>query len=751
MSYVLPVREIPTIVDPTLGMLLDSMRPEYDQKAVALVQRAYDFAEDAHGAEKRLSGQPYITHPLATAYYLASMKLDAATISAGLLHDVVEDTDCSLKDVEAEFGLTIRRMVDGVTKFAEIGKRAATREAREERKKPDYTREQAENLRKMFLAMAEDPRVVIVKLADRLHNMRTLDVLRPEKRRRIATDTREIYAPLAGRLGIAQLKWPLEDLAFKYLESEQYFWLVDQLREQLSSRRNFLDEMVGQLSAAFKEHGLEADIYGRPKHLFSIYKKLLRPEIAMDINRVYDLFAIRVLVETEGQCYQALGTVHSLWVPLGTRIKDYIAVPKPNGYQSIHTTVTAATGRTVEVQIRTHRMHEISEFGLAAHWYYKERGQSTAVPETLTNWVRSLTSWQPESGQEAADFVDTLKVDMFGGEVFVFSPRGDVIDLPAGSTPVDFAYRIHTDIGHRCVGAKVNGIMVPLNSALQTGDRIEILTTKVARGPGRDWQAFVKTAGARQKIRQWFKHENREENMGRGRDLLDHELKRLDHRTLADVNGDTLTDIARQLHYRSRDDLLAAIGYGAQSAHGVVAKLGIRDQNEAATIPEVAPPREEATPGVRVMGTSNLLTNMAACCSPVYGDSIAGYTTRNRGVTVHRQDCPRLRAETERERLVPVEWGQQFNHALFPIPLVIEAWDRDGLLRDITSVMVDERVAVTAATAFVDDDGSASIRITVRIGGIDELSRVFTVLENVRGVRTVRREGVRRAKEAAGA
>jgi GTP pyrophosphokinase len=725
-------------------MLLDSMANIYEPASIETVERAYAFASEAHGNESRLSGEPYITHPLATAFYLASMRLDASTISAGLLHDVVEDTDRTLEEIEASFGTTIKRMVDGVTKFGEIGKRAFPVQASELGRKADHTREHAENLRKMFLAMAEDPRVVIVKLADRLHNMRTLEALRPEKQRRIALDTREIYAPLAGRLGIAQLKWPLEDLAFKYLETDQYFWLVGELKEQLSTRQAFLDEMIESLTSAFQTHGIEADLYGRPKHLYSIFKKLLRPEVDMDLNRVFDLFALRVLVDTEAQCYQALGTVHSLWPPLGARIKDYISVPKPNGYQSLHTTVTAANGRAVEIQIRTHRMHEIAEFGLAAHWYYKEQGESAEVPETLTNWVRSLTSWQSESGQDATDFVDSLKVDMFGSEVFVFSPRGDVIDLPVGSTPVDFAYRIHTDIGHRCIGAKVNGILVPLNHQLQTGDRVEIITSKIARGPGREWQTFVKTASARQKIRQWLKSKNREENLSRGRDLLDQELKRLDHRTLAEVNTETLKDIAEQLHYRTLDDLLAAIGYGAQSAHGVVAKLGVRDQSRAVTIPETAPARDEVAPGVRVMGTANLLTHIANCCSPLYGDPIIGYTTRNRGVTIHRQDCPRIQTEREKERLVSAEWGQQTNQDLFSIPLVIEAWDRDGLLRDITSAMMDVEVGMASANASVGEDGSALIRITVRIGGIDQLSRVFSALERLRGVRSVHREGVRR-------
>ncbi len=739
-----PVREVSDVVHPTLPMLMDSVKSLYDQKSTDLVERAYAFADKSHGDERRLSGEPYISHPVATAFYLASMRLDAATVSAGLLHDVVEDTPATIDDVEGEFGTTIARLVDGVTKFAEIRRRAADPVSVElqEKRKPDYTREQAENLRKMFLAMAEDPRVVIVKLADRLHNMRTLEVLRPEKQRRIAADTQEIYAPLAGRLGIAQLKWPLEDLAFKYLEPERYWWLVQQLSEQLGSRRAFVEEMVTTLDGYLREHGIEASITGRPKHLYSIYRKLLKPDINMDVSRIFDLFALRVLVDDEAACYQALGLVHSIWPPMGSRIKDYIALPKPNGYRSLHTTVMPDHGRTIEVQIRSHEMHEIAEFGLAAHWYYKEQGQSVALPETLTGWVKSLTSWQQELGQDAADFVDTLKVDMFGGEVFVFSPKGDVIDLPVGSTPIDFAYRIHTDVGNRCIGSKVNGIMVPLSHELDTGDRVEILTTKTARGPSRDWLAFVKTASARQKIRQWFKRENRDENIQRGKELLDHELRRLDQRTLGEVKTDLLTEVAEAMHYRSLDDLYAAIGYGAQSPVGVVSRIGLRLQPDSLDIPIEAPrPTGPVGPGVQVMGTGNLLTRMASCCSPALGDPIVGYITRNRGVTVHREDCPRIRSEQERERLVPVEWGQQMTQDLYPVPVVIEAWDRDGLLRDIASTMSDERIGLTYANAITHNDGSATIHITVRIADIEHLSHAFSLLERLPGVTSVHRDG----------
>jgi guanosine-3',5'-bis(diphosphate) 3'-pyrophosphohydrolase len=743
MPYPPPLREIPDTVNPTLEELTVTLRGAYGPQALEVVQRAYDFARDAHGDEKRLSGEPYITHPVATAYYLASIHMDAAAIAAGLLHDVVEDTAATTDDVRGEFGATVARIVEGVTKFAEIRKHAVvTAGSDDDRRRRDYSAEHAENLRKMFLAMAEDPRVVIVKLADRLHNMRTLEYVNPEKRRRIALDTREIYGPLAGRVGIAQLKWPLEDLAFKYLEPERFQWLVGQLQEQLSSRQAFIAEMTEALAAALHEQGSAGDIYGRPKHLYSIYRKLLRPEINMNIDLVYDLFALRVILDTVSECYQAVGTVHSMWPPLSHRFKDYIAVPKPNGYQSLHTTVTTATGRSVEVQIRTTRMHEIAELGLAAHWWYKERGESVAVPESLTNWVKSLTNWQQEIGEDAADFVDTLKSEALAGEVFVFTPKGAVIDLPVGATPVDFAYRIHTDIGNRCVGAKVNGIIVPLSSSLKTGDRVEILTSKMARGPGRDWITFVKTASARQKIRQWYKRQNREDNIARGRELLDHELQRMDRRRLSEVSVDLLAQAATDLRYRSYEDLLAAIGYGAQSAHGVIAKLGLDHPFEA---PKLLPekPFPEASSGVRVMGTGNLYTRMARCCSPAYGDPIVGFTTRSAGVTIHRQDCPRIRAETERERIAPAEWGQPVNTEQFAVPVIIEAWDRDGLLRDVTNAMSNERVGLSQVGARVNRDGTATVRIILRVGGIEELAHIFGVLERIPAVRSARRAGAR--------
>jgi GTP pyrophosphokinase len=590
--------------------------------------------------------------------------------------------------------------------------------------------------------MAEDPRVVIVKLADRLHNMRTLDFQPAEKQRRIALDTREIYAPLAGRLGIYQIKSPLEDLAFKYLEPEAYRWLVEQLAEERSSREEYIDRMSEELRAQLEAHGIEADVSGRAKHLWSIYNKLTRPDVNMNLNKVYDLFALRILVETVSDCYQVLGLVHSLWLPVPGRIKDYIAVPKPNGYRSLHTTVYSDDKRTVEIQIRTHAMHEIAEFGVATHWYYKEQGKSASLPEPLQNWIQALIAWQNELDPDAAEFVDTLKMDMFSGQVFVFSPRGDIIDLPTGSTPLDFAYRIHTELGHRTIGAKVNGMMVPLDAELQTGDRVEILTTKVAHGPSRDWLSFVRTANARHKIRQWFKKQNRDENVARGKEILDGELQKLGWGGLNEIGQDAIADVAAQLGLKTAEDVFAQLGYGALTIHQILNRLGVLPVEEE-EIPSEAPPAPAPSGQVRVMGVGNLLTRMASDCHPAPGDEIIGYITRNRGVTVHRADCSRILAEKETERLVQVDWGPRDHQQLYPVTVVVDAWDRDGLLRDIATAVADERVSMASASASTTPDGRATITTTLRIAGIDQLSRVFARIERVKGVLEVRRKGRR--------
>jgi GTP pyrophosphokinase len=747
VSAVLAPAEIPREASPTLDLLIEEVGRYLPPQAVDSVRRAYEFAAKAHEGQYRKSGEPYVVHLIATAYYLAQLRLDVTSIAAGLLHDTIEDTDVTFEDLEKEFGHAIARIVEGVSKFGEIGHRhrvwtADRNEAEERRQRTDRAKQQAENVRKMFLAMAEDPRVVIVKLADRLHNMLTLDFQPPHKQRRIALDTREIYAPLAGRLGIAQFKTPLEDLSFKYLEPEAYRWLVEQIAEERASRLAYIEEMSRKLREELARHGIHATITGRAKHLYSIYTKLSRPETDMDLTRVYDLFALRVLVDTIPECYQVLGLVHALWLPVPGRIKDYIAVPKPNGYRSLHTTVYSDDSRTAEIQIRTHEMHEVAEFGVATHWYYKEQGKSAALPQALSDWIQSLISWQQELSPDAAEFVDTLKTDMFTGQVFVFTPRGDILDLPAGSTPVDFAYRVHTELGHRMIGAKVNGLMVPLDTQLQTGDRVEILTTKLAHGPGRDWLSFAASANARQKIRQWFKRQNREENIARGREILEAELQKLGLGGLNEV-GQELQDAATSLTLRSPDDLFAQLGYGALTVHSVLNRLGLLEAEEEA-IPIEAAPAAPPSGEVRVLGVGDLLTRMATDCRPAPGDDIVGYITRNRGVTVHRTDCPRIQSEKETERLVQVDWGPRDEQQLYPVNIVIEAWDRAGLLRDVAIAVSEERVSMASASADTHSDGRATLTATLRIAGIDQLSRVFARIERVKGVLEVRRRGRKR-------
>ncbi len=745
MSPTAFVGDLPDVLSPTVECLLDEVSTYLPAPAVDAVRRAHDFAALAHSGQTRNSGEPYLVHLIATGYYLAKLQLDVTCIAAGLLHDTLEDTAVTFEDLEREFGHSVARVVEGVSKFGEIGHRhrmwteeRAETEAR--RQRTDRAKQQAENVRKMFLAMAEDPRVVIVKLSDRLHNMRTLDFQPPHKQHRIALDTREIYAPLAGRLGIAQFKNPLEDLAFKYLEPDDYNWLSRRLEEQRALRQEFINGMASELRQQLGEHGIEADVTSRAKHLYSAYLKLRRPEINMDLERIHDLFALRIIVDSVTACYQVLGLVHSLWMPVSERFKDYIATPKPNGYRSLHTTVFTQGSQTAEVQIRTHEMHEIAERGVATHWYYKEKGESAALPSTLSNWIQALISWQEELNPDAAEFVDTLKTDMFTGQTLVFSPRGDIIELPTGSTPVDFAYRIHTELGHRTIGAKVNGQMVPLHTELKTGDRVEVMTTKLPHGPGRDWLHFARSANARQKIRQWFKRQDREENIARGREILENELHKLGQGSLSEVGSDALSEAATQLSLRSTDDLFAQLGYGGLTAHQVINRLGVLPAAEE-QIPLVSTPAAPSSGEVHVLGVGDLLTRLASDCLPAPGDPIIGYITRGRGVTVHRTDCPRIVSEKERERLVPVNWCPRDEQQLYSVSVVIEAWDREGLARDVANAVAEERISMSAFSALAPGHGKATLTATLRIAGIDQLARVFARIERVRGVLEVRRKG----------
>src|SRR5438067_6881198 len=694
-----------------------------DRTDQEIVRRAYERALSAHAGQRRLSGEEYVNHPMEVAAILADLKLDASTITAALLHDTVEDTALTLQQVQQEFGPDVARLVEGVTKLGRISFRSEQQT-------------QAENIRKMLLAMADDIRVVLIKLADRLHNMRTLDPLPEVKRRKIARETLDIYAPLAHRLGIGQLRWELEDLAFRQLEPDAYQDVVRRVNRQRKEREMVVSDLREILGRELEKIGIEAEISGRPKHMYSIWQKMQRDE--KDFSEILDLLAIRVLVQSVKDCYGVLGVAHSLWKPLPVRFKDYIAMPKSNGYQSLPTTVLSHGGEPIEIQIRTQGMHRIAEFGVAAHWAYKEGGQDHHFDQKL-GWLRLLMEWQKEV-VDAESFVDAVKVDLFQDEVFVFTPKGDVLNLPAGSTPVDFAYRIHTEVGHRCIGTKVNGRMVPLEYELKNGEIVEILTSKGPHGPSRDWLNFVKSASARERIRKWFKSQAREENVAKGRDLLEKELLRMHRLTLAQLPEGKLEEMARAAHFQGVEDFLAAVGYGDASPHSVVMRMALApagDDDILRSIPLL--PQVRPSPRVLVRGERGVLTRLAPCCQPVPGDAIVGYTTRGKGVTVHRRDCVNAIHAQEEARVVPVDWDSE-NGVLFPVAIKIEAWDRTGLLRDITTVIAENRVNLSACSVHVYDDKTAVVSATVEIDSLSQLSRLPEKLESVRDVHTVARE-----------
>jgi GTP pyrophosphokinase len=698
------------------------LHERYPGADLAPVAAAYRFAREAHGPQRRASGEPYITHPLAVAEILAELGLDPAAVQAALLHDVPEDTEYSLTAVEERFGAEVAHLVDGVTKLSKFSARS-------------HEEQQAENIRKMFLAMAEDIRVVLIKLADRLHNMRTLGALPVEKQQRIAHQTQEIYAPLAERLGIWQFKWELEDLCFKTLEPEAYRNLAGQLESRRRAREAYVKRAMDVLAGELQDAGITAELSGRPKHIFSIHKKMQRKGAAL--GEIYDIHAVRVLVDTVRDCYAALGVVHSLWRPIPGQFDDYIAMPKNNGYQSLHTAVVALDGKPLEVQIRTHEMHSISEVGIAAHWRYKEGSRSERDYDAKLAWLRQLMDWQREVS-DATEFVEGVKLDIFQDQVFVFTPRGDVKDLPAGSTPLDFAYRIHTDVGHACIGAKANNRLVPLDYKLRNGDIIEIVTTKSAHGPSRDWLNIVTTSHAKEKIRQWFKRQQRDENIAHGKQSLDRELRRLARTSLDKVPHDQLQELSDQAHFASVDDFYAAIGYGALSAQSVVTRLGIADDS-ATVLPQVAPPAPPRTGGIRVKGVGDLLIRFGKCCHPIPGDPIKGYISRGRGITVHQQTCHTIVNERDRDRLIDVEWETAAQQT-YPIAIRVEAYDRTGLLSDISNVVADSKINIIAAHVSVQPDHKATVTATIQVTSVAQLARVMQRLAQLRDVVSVQRD-----------
>lgn len=696
----------------------------------AQVERAYEFSLKAHSGQLRESGESYIMHPLGVVLILAELELDLVTIIAGLLHDVVEDTEITLEDIRHEFGDEVAALVDGVTKLSRL----------------DFTskeEQQAETLRKMFIAMAQDIRVVLIKLADRTHNLRTLRYLNTHKQKEIARETLEIYAPLAHRLGIYMIKWELEDLAFRYLQPNEYFQLVEKLAKKRREREHFINRIIWILQDHLSEASIEAEIQGRPKHLFSIHNKMKTQ--GKDLNEIYDLTAVRVIVDSVKDCYHALGIVHTIWKPIPGRFKDFIAMPKPNMYQSLHTTVFAAENELAEIQIRTWDMHRTAEYGIAAHWRYKEKVKNAGELDEKLTWLRQLLEWQHDY-RDARDFIKDLKGDLFVDEVFVFTPKGDVVDLPAGSVTLDFAYKIHTDIGHRCTGAKVNGRLVPLDYKLKTGDMVEVVTSKQG-APSRDWLNLVKTSHAKNKIRNWFKKERREENIEKGREMIDKEIRRITVQQRMAIKSDMLEEIGRSFNLLSVDDLYAAVGYGGVSVHQVISRLRElykarqNEKEEETSLPELKPVKHlrQGSPGVSIQGMDGLLMRVARCCNPVPGDDIVGFITRGRGVTVHRRDCPNLtHYSKDNGRFLEASW-EQVGVASYPVEIEISANDRKNLLSDVMTAINESKIEITAVSARADKNRVATIHLTMIVRDQVHLDQIMNKIRKIKEVFSVRR------------
>ncbi|MBN2098426.1 MAG: bifunctional (p)ppGpp synthetase/guanosine-3',5'-bis(diphosphate) 3'-pyrophosphohydrolase [Dehalococcoidia bacterium] len=706
-----------------LSQLLELTRAYLSSDKLAVVRQAYEFALKAHEGQLRRSGEPYLQHPLETAAILADLKLDASSIAAALLHDVPEDCGVPIEEIEAKFGPEVAKLVDGVTKLSQISGQVAEKLTRDDL--------QAESLRKMLVAMAEDLRVVFIKLADRLHNMRTLEALPLARRRAVARETMEVYAPLAHRLGIGKMQSELEDLAFYNLEPLKYRHIKHLLTRREIEQELLVKDAVEVLQKELEKAGLRAKVSGRSKSVYSIHRKMERyGQLGRNLDDIHDIIAIRVLVDKVEECYHALGIIHSLWHPIAAEFNDYIATPKENGYRSLHTTVMCFNV-PLEVQVRTYEMHESAEYGLSAHWVYKEGVKQDEFGERIAR-LRQLLEWHREI-TGTAQFLELVKADVFQDQVFVYTPKGEIKNLPAGSTPVDFAYHIHSGVGHRCIGAKVNGKLVPLTTYLRNGDTVEILVGKASKGPSRDWLnpnlGYVNTSRARDRIRQWFRKETRAENVEKGREILEKEMKRLG------VTLGNREELARAFKYEDVDDFYAAIGYGDLSASQVSLKLAV--QEEQPKITGELPKAAVSPLGIKVLGSGDLLTRLAKCCSPLPGDEIIGYITRTTGVTVHRKDCSNVVHEKERERLVEVEWGR--TDQLYPVVIRVDAWDRVGLVRDITTVVSEEGVNIASMKSLGHGDNSASVFLTLETKGVAQLSRLLSKIEGIGGVKNVMR------------
>lgn len=722
----------------TADQVIDNARRYLKGEDIAFLERAYEFAKNAHAEQYRKSGEPYIIHPIQVAGILVDLDLDPSTIAAGFLHDVVEDTSITLEEIKEAFNAEVAMLVDGVTKLGKI-------------KYKSQEEQQAENHRKMFVAMAQDIRVILIKLADRLHNMRTLKHLPQEKQRRISNETLEIFAPLAHRLGISKIKWELEDTALRYLNPQQYYRIVNLMKRKRAEREQYISEVMNEVNDRLEEVEITAELSGRPKHIYSIYRKMAKQN--KQFSEIYDLLAVRIIVNSIKDCYAVLGIIHTCWKPMPGRFKDYIAMPKPNMYQSLHTTVIGPKGDPLEVQIRTSDMHQIAEYGIAAHWAYKEDKEAddrASFEEKLT-WFREILEWQNDA-TNAEEFMESLKIDLFSDMVFVFTPKGDVIELPSGSVPIDFSYRIHSEIGNKTIGAKVNGKMVTLDYKLKTGDIIEILTSKHSYGPSQDWLKLAQTSQAKNRIRQFFKKQRREENVEKGRDLVEKEIKGMDFDLKEILNTENINRVSEKFNFMTADDMFAAVGYNGITALQVANRLTekqrrqrdkeqqITDITENAEKKKTAPVKKRKDAGVVVQGIDSLLVRLSKCCNPVPGDEIVGFITRGRGVSVHRADCANVEAEGTNDRLIDVDWESDVkDNREYNVEIEITGYDRRGLLNEVLQAVNETKTDITAVSGRSDRNKMATIHMAIAIHNINHLHKVVERIKQISDIYAVRR------------
>ncbi|TFB24904.1 bifunctional (p)ppGpp synthetase/guanosine-3',5'-bis(diphosphate) 3'-pyrophosphohydrolase [Filobacillus milosensis] len=721
----------------TIEEVLEDASRYLNEKHTAFLRRAYEYANKAHEGQVRKSGEAYIIHPVQVAGILIELEMDPATIAGGFLHDVLEDTEVSFDDLKEEFSEEVALLVDGVTKLGKI--KYKSKEA-----------QQAENHRKMFVAMAKDIRVILIKLSDRLHNMRTLAHLPETKQRRIANETLEIFAPLAHRLGISTIKWELEDTSLRYLNPQQYYRIVHLMRQKREERESYIEQVIDEINSQLGDVNIKAEMSGRPKHIYSIYRKMVHQK--KDFNEIYDLLAVRVIVKSIKDCYAVLGIIHTCWKPMPGRFKDYIAMPKPNLYQSLHTTVIGPKGEPLEVQIRTQDMHEIAEYGIAAHWLYKEGKSGSEKQEDMSrqlSWFREILEWQNET-VDAEEFMESLKVDFFSDMVYVFTPNGDVIELPRGSVPLDFAYRIHTEVGNKTIGAKVNGKMEPLDYKLRTGDIVEMLTSKHSYGPSEDWLKITQTSQAKNKIKQFFKKQRREENVQKGQESVETEIKNLGFEPKEAFTEENIQLALDRFSFQTEEDLYAAVGYQGVTAQQVANRITekLREKEKATDLEnsikemqqEVENRKQRSSgSGVYVKGVDNLLIRLSRCCNPVPGDDIVGFITRGRGVSVHRNDCPNISSEDE-SRLLEVEWDNQTqDRKSYSVDLEINGFDRSGLLNEILQVVNETNTSITAVNGKSDRNKMATINLTILIHNVEHLRKIVERIKQIRDVFTVQR------------